>query len=188
MFLDMPPIPQERLICAMAAAEHHAIPANIVLAVAQQEAGRPGQWVANRNGSFDVGAMQFNTAFLKGLARYGIAPGDIAAASCYAYELTAWRLRRHLLHDRGDLWTRISNYHSYPPQYSARYRTQLLIRAEYWAHWLERHFVTTDVYPSTSAAPPIPQSPSSRKKHPTAARTRSYVPRELVVQGNEPGL
>ena len=132
--------------------------------------------------------MQFNTAFLKVLARYGIAPGDVAAASCYAYELAAWRLRRHLLHDRGDLWTRLSNYHSYTPQYNARYRAQLMIRAEYWAHWLERHFVTTDVSPGASAAPPMSQPPSSARHQLTASTARAYVPRELVVLRSEPGL
>jgi hypothetical protein len=42
------------------------------LAVAEKEGGKAGQWVSNRNGTHDVGSMQFNTAYLGDLARYGI--------------------------------------------------------------------------------------------------------------------
>jgi hypothetical protein len=120
-------------------------PANIVLAVAEKEAGKPGQWVRNTNGTHDVGPMQFNTAYLRDLARYGITPADVAAAGCYAFDLAAWRLRQHIRKDRGDLWTRAANYHSRTPQYNAVYRADLLVKAGRWADWLEARFVTEDV-------------------------------------------
>jgi len=50
--------------------------------------------------------MQFNTAYLKTLGRYGISPEDVARAGCYAYNLAAWRIRGHLIRDQGDIWTR----------------------------------------------------------------------------------
>ena len=62
----------ERVACSLGAALRYGVPANVVLAVAEQEGGRPGQWVANSNGTFDVGALQFNTAYLRSLAGYGI--------------------------------------------------------------------------------------------------------------------
>jgi soluble lytic murein transglycosylase-like protein len=61
-FVDLPPQLQERVVCSISAAVKYAVPANIILAVAEKEAGKPGQWVRNSNGTHDVGAMQFNTS------------------------------------------------------------------------------------------------------------------------------
>ena len=133
---------QERVICSISAAAKYEIPANLVLAVAEKEAGKPGQWVRNKNGTHDVGSLQFNTAYLRDLARYGITARDVAAAGCYPFDLAAWRLRLHIRHDRGDLWTRAANYHSRTPRYNAVYRADLMRRASKWANWLEQHFVT----------------------------------------------
>ena len=47
----------------------------------EKEGGSPGQWKRNINGTHDVGAMQFNTAFLRELTSYGIMAFDTAAAS-----------------------------------------------------------------------------------------------------------
>lgn len=107
---------QERVACSISAAAKYEVPANIVLAIAEKEGGRPGQWKANRNGTHDVGLMQFNTSYLSDLARYGITARDVAAAGCYSFDLAAWRLRQHLRSDKGDLWTRAANYHSRTPQ------------------------------------------------------------------------
>ena len=72
LFADLPPHLHERVVCSIAAAVKYEIPANIVLAVAEKEGGKPGQWVRNSDGSHDVGTMQFNTAYLRDLAPYGI--------------------------------------------------------------------------------------------------------------------
>ena len=59
-------------MCAVSAAVKYEVPANIVLAVAEKEGGKPGQWVRNTNATYDIGSMQFNTAYIRTLARYGI--------------------------------------------------------------------------------------------------------------------
>jgi hypothetical protein len=51
MFIDIPPQHQERVICAITASIKYAVPANIVLAIAEKEAGKPGHWVRNTNGT-----------------------------------------------------------------------------------------------------------------------------------------
>ena len=121
------------------------VPANIVLAVAEVENGKPGQYVQNTNGTYDVGPMQFNTDYLADLANYGITPEDVANKGCYPYELAAWRLRGHIHDDAGDLWTRAANYHSRTPKYNAIYRAKLIRAAQKWADWLARRFNTRDV-------------------------------------------
>src|SRR5574343_1926288 len=107
--IDIHPQKQEQVVCAITAAEKFDIPANIVLAVAEKEGGKPGQWVRNTNGTYDVGPMQFNTSYLNQLAKYGITPEDVASAGCYPYDLAAWRLAVHIKDDKGDLWTKVAN-------------------------------------------------------------------------------
>ena len=136
--MHLPPDMQERVVCSIAAAIKYEIPANILLAIAEKEGGKPGQWVRNSNGTHDVGAMQFNTSYLKDLSRYGITPDHVSAAGCYAYDLAAWRVRLHIQKDQGDIWTRAANYHSRTPKYNAKYRADLMAKAVKWADWLER--------------------------------------------------
>ncbi|WP_292992045.1 hypothetical protein [Nitrosomonas sp.] len=59
-------------MCSITAAIKYEIPANILLAIAEKEGGKSGQWVRNSNGTHDVGSLQFNTAYLQDLSRYGI--------------------------------------------------------------------------------------------------------------------
>ncbi len=198
--VDPPPQLQERVVCSIAAAVKYQIPANIVLAVAEKEAGKPGQWVRNTNGTHDVGPMQFNTAYLRDLTGYGITPDDVAAAGCYAYDLAAWRLRQHIKKDRGDLWTRAANYHSRTPQYNATYRADLLVKSGRWADWLEVRFVTVEVT-KANALPSMPATPAALQPAPTqtakatatpaqttpvttvAWNTSGYVPRKVIIGG-----
>ena len=196
---DLPPQLQERVVCSITAAVKYQIPANIVLAVAEKEAGKPGQWMRNANGTHDVGPMQFNTAYLRDLAGYGITPDDVAAAGCYAFDLAAWRLRQHIKKDRGDLWTRAANYHSRTPQYNAAYRADLLVKSRRWADWLEARFVTVEVT-KANALPSMPATPAALQLAPAqtakvvampaqtpvttvAWNTSGYVPRKIIING-----
>lgn len=136
---------KERVMCSVVAAVKYDVPANIVLAVAELENGKPGQYVRNANGTCDVGPLQFNTDYLADLAKYGITPEDVANTGCYPYELAAWRLRGHIRGDTGDVWTRAANYHSRTPKYNAIYRAKLIRAAGKWADWLAQRFNTRDV-------------------------------------------
>jgi len=142
MAVDLPPQDQERVVCSIVASVKYEVRANIVIAVAEKEGGKPGQWVKNTNGTSDVGPLQFNTAYLKELKLHGITAEDVEQAGCYPYELAAWRLRSHILNDTGDLWTRVANYHSRTPKYNARYRRAVMRKAAKWADWLSARFHT----------------------------------------------
>ena len=144
MPLYLPPSLPERVVCSISAAAKYEIPANLMLAIAEQEGGRPGQWVKNTNGTHDVGVLQFNTSYIAILGRYGINASDVAASGCYPYELAAWRLSAHIRDDKGDLWTKASNYHSRTPQFNRIYRARLVVRALKWANWLEAQYSTVD--------------------------------------------
>lgn len=156
---------EERITCAIYASVKYEIPANIMLAVAEKEGGKPGQYVANTNGTFDVGPMQFNTLYLKDLQKYGIKANHVAERGCYAYDLAAWRLRMHLKNDKGDIWTRASNYHSRTPTYNARYRTDLIEKAVKWATWLKSNYEI--------------DSNQNKQPSPNVVAAINYVPRKI---------
>lgn len=188
---EIPPQIQERIVCSISAAVKYQIPANIVLAVAEKEAGKPGQWVRNSNGTHDVGSMQFNTAYLGDLAKYGITANDVAASGCYSFDLAAWRLRKHIRNDKGDLWTRAANYHSRTYRYNIVYRADLMAKAVKWADWLEARFVTYDVTKSgtpdlkpavTVATEPV-ATPIQQPVKTASSNTSGYVPRKLIING-----
>ncbi len=160
---DMPPVMQERVVCAVSAAIKYEIPANILLAVAETEGGKPGQWVKNSNGTYDVGPMQFNTSYLRELKKYGILPQDVEQAGCYSYELAAWRLRGHLKKDKGDVWTRAANYHSRTPHYNSIYRDKLIKRAAKWEVWLTTKFPTFNPLDSGEKKEPAALATSPQK-------------------------
>jgi len=193
-----PPALSEPVACSIMAAVKYELPVNIVLAVAAQEGGKPGQWVRNSNGTYDVGPMQFNTSYLRELSRYGITPKDVEQGGCYSYDLAAWRLRGHVRNDRGDLWTRVANYHSRTPAINARYRQQVMRRAAWWADWLDERFatqqvaqgaVTSDVPGESPVAavavePVVNTAAAQPAVTPAPAGASTYVPRRLVVGSN----
>lgn len=188
---EIPPQIQERIVCSISAAVKYQIPANIVLAVAEKEAGKPGQWVRNSNGTHDVGSMQFNTAYLGDLAKYGITANDVAASGCYSFDLAAWRLRKHIRNDKGDLWTRAANYHSRTYRYNIVYRADLMAKAVKWADWLDARFVTYDVTKSgtpdlkpavTVATEPV-ATPIQQPVKTAVWNTSGYIPRKLIING-----
>jgi len=189
LFSDLAPRLQERVVCSLSAAMKYEVPANIVLAVAEKEAGKPGKWVRNANGTHDVGSMQFNTAYLNDLARYGIYANDVAAAGCYSFDLAAWRLRQHIKHDKGDLWTRAANYHSRTARYNIIYRTDLIAKAVKWADWLDARFVTyivtkpgaPDSSPAANAATELMVTPIQQPVKTALWNSALYVPRKLII-------
>jgi hypothetical protein len=133
-----PPDVQTRIVCSISAAQRFGLPPSVMLAVAQIEGGRPGLARRNSNGTYDLGPMQLNTAWLAQLRPYGVDPRWALAAGCYPYQLAAWRIRTHLLRDSGDYWTRVANYHSRTPAQNGPYRAQVIVSAGRWEDWLQR--------------------------------------------------
>lgn len=146
MAADLPPVViEERIQCSITAALRYNIPANVMLAVAEQEGGRPGAVVPNTNDTVDYGSMQLNSAYIQSLARYGIRPEYVLAPGCYSYNLAAWRIRNHIRDDGGDLWTRVANYHSRTPSKNRPYRALIMAKGARWEAWLSSRYPTYSV-------------------------------------------
>ena len=171
---------QERIICSITAAEKYEVPANILLAIAEKENGKPGVWVKNTNGTHDIGPMQFNTAYLKTLAKFGISPKDVANSGCYAFDLAAWRIHAHLSKDAGDIWTRAANYHSRTLQHNTVYRADLIKKSNRWANWLDKFMQTTSAkinsYKTKRETNQISEASSK-----ISTVKKAYVPRKIFV-------
>ena len=180
-FADLAPPVQERVVCSIAAGIRYGVPVNILLAVAEREGGRPGDWVRNTNGTFDVGTMQLNTSYLASLRHWGITPADAARPGCYPYDLAAWRLGGHLRHDPGDLWQRAANYHSRTPMHNAPYRAFIMASALRWGNWLRARVATYETnQPAPTAA--MRSAPILAAQVTSAAPGRSWVP---TVDGSQ---
>jgi hypothetical protein len=196
MAANIPPAIYERVVCSIGAAAKYGVPANIILAVAQREGGKPGQWVRNANATYDIGSMQFNTAYIRTLARYGIGTNDVAKAGCYSYDLAAWRLRGHIKNDAGDIWTRVANYHSRTPRYNAPYRAGIMVNARRWGNWLSARFHTYDTLTVANSrtiaaveAAPVAQAPvKAPKPAPNASpvRVASAPTRNIMRPAEKP--
>lgn len=180
---------RERVTCSIAAALKFSVPVNVMLAVAEMEGGRPGQWVRNRNGSYDVGPLQFNTRYLEHMERrYGITAADVATAGCYSYELAAWRLRRHLERDDGDSWTRVANYHSRKPVHNVKYRRRLMRKAATWSRWLSGRFPTYEVDGSmTQRGSARTRGASTRRQARIVAPSPTVVVASAITKANAYG-
>jgi len=172
---------QELIVCSIKAAEKYNLPPNLLLAIAEKENGSPGLWVKNTNGTHDVGALQFNTAYLKTLKQYGITADDVAKSGCYAYDLAGWRIRGHLIKDTGDLWTRAANYHSRTPYYNQVYRADLMVKANRWTNWLEQAMMSPISTVNNYTEQVQANSTKQIDRPVTQMSKTSYVPRRIVV-------
>ena len=130
MIADLPPNLPEPIVCCIEAAQDYGLPPAVVLSVAQAENGQAGVWVKNGNQTYDVGPMQFNTAYLKTLNEYGITAEAVEGSGCYPYQLAAWRIAVHY-------WTKVANYHSRTPDLNLKYQARLLDFYQSWSRWLE---------------------------------------------------
>jgi hypothetical protein len=145
-FVELPEIEQDKIICSISAAIKYEIPANIMLAVVEKEAGTPGKANKNSNGTWDIGLLQFNSSYISELNhKYGISFKDVAGNDCYSYDLAAWRIRGHIKNDKGNIWIKASNYHSRTPKFNLIYRTDLINKSIKWADWLESQSFTFSI-------------------------------------------
>lgn len=112
--------------CIVDAANRQNLELIKVLGVMKAESGRVGQFVRNRNGSYDIGPMQINTVHLQMLAKtYGVSTAQVARQlaydGCFNVSVGAWLLRIGTNKASGDFWYGVGRYHSATTTYSRKY-------------------------------------------------------------------
>lgn len=135
------PLAEVRTFCAVEAGIHYKIPADLIYAVSLNEGGNAGSKQKNANGTFDLGIMQFNTAYLKTLEKEGIKSSSVQKHGCYPFHLAAWRIKGHIDEDPStDLFTKVAYYHSRTSKFNEIYRTQLIKNLEKFDRKLAKTF------------------------------------------------
>jgi hypothetical protein len=130
--------------CVLESAVHYQVPADVLLAIGQHEAGKEGSAIPNTNGTYDLGRAGINTIHLAELRRYGVDPVVAVHAlrfdGCYNYAMAAYLLQRSLSGCRQDYWTCVANYHSVTPRHNVAYQAKVRPLAEGWAMYLKQHY------------------------------------------------
>lgn len=125
---DLPPqmpVQDVRVYCSVEAAIHYDMPADLIYGVSLTEGGSSESKVRNSNGTFDLGYMQFNTAYLKSLSNKGVKAEDVTKKNCYPFHLAAWRIKNHLAEPGDDMLKKVSFYHSRTPEFNSVYKKKL---------------------------------------------------------------
>lgn len=126
---DLPPevpIYEIRVYCSVEAAIHYTMPADLIYGIALTEGGNFNSKVRNKNGTYDLGFMQFNTSYLNTLKSDGIKANDVMKNNCYPFHLAAWRIKNHLLEDdSSDNLKKVAYYHSRTEKYNQIYQKKL---------------------------------------------------------------
>lgn len=135
--------------CVLASAVARNVPANVLLAIGQHEAGKEGSAIRNTNGSYDLGRAGINTKHLDELASYGVSR-DVATFylrndGCYNYDMAAFLIQRHLAQCKTTFWQCVANYHSKTVQYNQIYQSKIMPLAISWQRFLSANYRVKDV-------------------------------------------
>lgn len=110
-----PPLRPLTADCVLDAARVSGMPAAALFAILATEGGKTGEALSNKNGTWDMGPFQVNTAHVNELSAMGIAPETVLRDGCVNAYAAAWLLRKEYRRT-GDLWQAIGAYHSRTPQ------------------------------------------------------------------------
>lgn len=120
-------LPLQAATCFAQAADKYGVPVALLKAIAVQESNGQAHAInRNRNGSFDIGLMQINSAWLPTLARHGIAPVHLYDA-CVNTLVGAWILSNNFAR-LGYNTQGLGAYNAATPQKRELYARQVLQR------------------------------------------------------------
>lgn len=123
---SLPPyahVTQEAVQCAARASLRYQVPELLLHAVVVKENGRMGKCSRNKNGTYDCGLAQINTAWVQHFARYGIKLEHLLNDTCTNLHASAYILRDNVNKKRGDWFSAIVAYNIGPNNWTPeRYR------------------------------------------------------------------
>jgi len=117
--------------CLLLSSQMYSVPPAVLAGINHVEGGQVGQEAGpNVNGTYDLGPMQINTAWLPELAsHWGVSPSTarrwVRDDACTNVGVAAWILRTSL-DETGDLATAIAYYHSHTPSYGQDYERKVV--------------------------------------------------------------
>lgn len=112
-------IPHEA--CFSEAAERHGLSKRMLVAIAKTESSFKPHVVGpkNANGTYDIGMMQINSAWLPTLSKFGISQRDLFNA-CTNIHVGAWILASNIGR-YGHTWKAVGAYNAVSPEKQMQY-------------------------------------------------------------------
>jgi soluble lytic murein transglycosylase-like protein len=121
----MMPVIDVSLTCVNEAAIQYHVPAKLIIAVMMVEGGRTGQISKrNTNGSYDIGLMQINSAWIPELKKYGVTEDKIKNDACTNIKVGTWIISKKIAHG-SSLTSGIGDYHSHTYHYNQIYYAKI---------------------------------------------------------------
>ena len=84
---------QQSVECVAAASRYYDVPELLLHAILQKENGRVGTMSPNKNGTYDLGLPQINSAWVPLFAPWGIGLKELRDNACTSIYAEAWVLR-----------------------------------------------------------------------------------------------
>lgn len=104
------PITAEAAQCIVQASVRYDVPELLLHAIIRKEGGRMGRYSPNKNGTYDFGLAQINTAWLEHFAKYGITPSHLLNDTCVNISASAYILKYNWMRQGQDWFKTIVAY------------------------------------------------------------------------------
>lgn len=107
--------------CWEEASEYYGVSAHLLYAIAKTESGLNPNAInrSNKNGSYDIGLMQINSAWLPTLRKYGVDEKQLYDA-CTSIQVGAWILAQNMKR-LGETWNAVGAYNARSPELRVKY-------------------------------------------------------------------
>lgn len=107
--------------CVTQAAASFGVEPTPMYLILDVERGTLGKVSMNKNGTYDMGPAQINSAWLPKLSRYGISEHAVTSDLCTNVRVAMWIYATELKRHGGDIIKAIKHYHSPTPVHQQRY-------------------------------------------------------------------
>lgn len=107
--------------CWEEASQYYGVSAHLLYAIAKTESGLNPRAInrSNKNGSYDIGLMQINSAWLPTLRKYGVDEQQLYDA-CTSIQVGAWILSQNMKR-LGENWNAVGAYNAKSPELRVKY-------------------------------------------------------------------
>lgn len=144
---SLPPyahVTAEAVQCIAQASVRYQVPELLLHAIVVKENGRMGQCSKNKNGTFDCGLAQINTAWVPYFSKYGIKLEHILGNTCTNLFAAAYILKKNYISKNGNWFDAIVSYNIGPnnwsaPRYAVGYKYAKGVVSQWWGfqHYVE---------------------------------------------------
>lgn len=113
--------PHKDKACFESASQRYGIPVVLLKSISRTESGGNNAAMGrNKNGTYDIGHMQINSAWLPTLSKFGITQANLINSPCTNTHVGAWILASNF-RQYGYNWRAVGAYNARSPNKAIRY-------------------------------------------------------------------